>query len=68
MFCPSFLRFCISRLTYTLLYRAKLGQKQKLFCPPREVLLYTEIIRTERIYARCAVRNRHAILRDDVTC
>jgi len=34
----------MSRLAYTLLNRAKLGQKQR----------WTEIIKIERFYARCA--------------
>jgi len=40
----------ISRLAYTLLKRAKLGQK--LF--DVHLARWTEIIRTERFYARCA--------------
>jgi len=49
----SFLRFY--RLAYTLLNRAKLGQK--LFYPPRSsvhLARWREIIRTEWFYARCA--------------
>jgi len=70
MFCPSFLRFyhvtslrsiSISRLTYTLLNHAKLGQK--LFYRHREVdrnYYDRTILRT--------LRSRHVILRNDVKC
>jgi len=54
MFCPSFLRFqhvtsshiSISRLAYTLLNRAKLGQK--LFCPPRDSTWRRYVMKMEK--------------------